>query len=458
MYRRNDQHFGGRGGRQWGNGDYNRYPAADLEAPPNRRGGFRGGRQERRPRQEQVDVPAAAPAQAVAPAPPPALPAPRHLSKTASPLSNDPLYLESFMNELGTDMQAAPVTNEVHPTHIGFTDVVEEDYRAIAARSHVYAKNVSPAMHNYYFGMLLHGRMLDIHHQNGHILQNDEQDLIHQLESQPYPITKTFELYTSGFGNTAFQGSTEHDFNYIKPDLVRAENISGFYGPIEENAVDYATYVCPGVLAQRVVEDVAATVAPAANPLPPEWQLEVDLADQDVEDPPAPPQPNRRCIGWAPRQRLRQEMMAALANAGINENEFRSENPTIPVNMRLMNYVSAQLSNVRGFVECKIPHGRVGSSAQLVTCVIDEMDRVTGQSPIRMPGSVAFFATAFRYRVLMAGGQGMFAPYDNAPGNLNLERNRLGEPGFLNQLDYTTIKTSSIQRLRRIVKDNFSIT
>lgn len=382
-------------------------------------------RQDRRPRQEPIEAPVpAAPAPAPAPAPALPLPGPKHLSKTASPLTNDPLYLESFMNELGTDMQEAPLTNEVRPTHIGFTDVVEEDYRAVTARSHVYAKNVSPSMHNYYFGMLLHGRMLDIQRQNGYVITNDERDFIEQLESQPYPITKTFELYTSGFGNTAFQASTEHEFNYDKPDLVRAENISGFFGPIEEHAVDYSTYVCPGVLAQRIVEDVAATNAPAANPLPPEWQLEVDLADADVEDAPAPPQPNRRCIGWAPRQRLRQEMMAALNNAGIGEAEFHSENPSIPVNMRLLNYVSAQLSNVPGFVECKIPHGRIGSSAQLVTCVIDEQDRVTGQSPGRMPGSVAFFATAFRNRVQMAAGEAMFAPYDQAPANLGLERNK----------------------------------
>lgn len=453
MYRQN---YGGRGGRQWGAGDYNRYPEADLEAPARRRGGFRGGRQARHPRQE---APAEAPAPAPVPAPaaPLPLPTPKHLSKTASPLSNDPLYLESYMNELGTDMQPAPVTNEVHPTHIGFTDVVEEDYRAITAKSHVYAKNVSPAMHSYYFGMLLHARMLDINRQNGHVITSDERDFVEQLESQPYPITKTFELYSSGFGNTAFQGSTEHEFVYNKPDLVRAENISGFFGPIEENAADYATYVCPGVLAQRIIEDVAATVAPAAHPLPPEWQLEVDLPDPEVEDAPQPAQPNRRCVGWAPRQRLRQEMMAALHNAGVDEGHFESENPSLPINMRLMNYISAQLSNVRGFVECKLPHGRVGSSSQLVTCVVDDLNRVTGQCPVRMPASVAFFATAFRYRVQMAAGEGMFAPFDGAPNNLGLERNRLAEPMFLNQLDYTTIKTSSIQRLRRIVKDNFAV-
>lgn len=96
--------------------------------------------------------------------------------------------------------------------------------------------------------------------------------------------------------------------------------------------------------------------------------------------------------------------------------------------MRLMNYVSSQLSAVRGFVECKIPHGHVGSSAQLVTCVIDELDRVTGQSPVRMPGSVAFFATAFRYREQMAAGQGMFAPNDNAPDNLGLRGINLPNP------------------------------
>ncbi|CAB3222417.1 unnamed protein product [Arctia plantaginis] len=249
QYRPN--YHGGRGGAQWGVGGFNRHPRPNLEAPV--RGNFRGRNNSNRggPRPQQAATPAAP---EVAELPP--VPAPKHLSKTTSPLTNDPLYLESFMNELGTEMRKAPINNEVHPGHYGFARIVEEDFKSVCARSHTYGKNISESMHSYYMGMITHIRMLEIHRQNGNILTNAESDLLMQFNCEPYPVTKLFEQYLSGFGNTSIPGSTDCEFVFNKPPNVAANNIIGFFGPLNANAVDYGTYVCPGVLAQRIVEDV----------------------------------------------------------------------------------------------------------------------------------------------------------------------------------------------------------
>lgn len=42
------------------------------------------------------------------------------------------------MNELGTEMRRAPRIGEVHLGHFGFARVVEEDYKTVTARSHIY--------------------------------------------------------------------------------------------------------------------------------------------------------------------------------------------------------------------------------------------------------------------------------------------------------------------------------
>lgn len=65
-------------------------------------------------------------------------------------------------------------------------------------------------------------------------------------------------------------------------------------------------------------------------------------------------------------------MISALAAARVNEHQFHSENPVLPFNTRLMNYISYQMSENRGFVEGKILSTRVGSVAQLVANVLDD--------------------------------------------------------------------------------------
>lgn len=147
----------GRGGAQWGKGRFNRTPVPELEAP--RRSGFRGtGGKSRRPNVTQNVVPEVPIRSEVPP-----LPTPKHLSKKSSELSNDPLYLESFMNEMGTERRRAPQINEVHPGYFGFPRLIEEDHKSATARSHIYGKNVSESMHAYYVGMNLHARMLNIY-------------------------------------------------------------------------------------------------------------------------------------------------------------------------------------------------------------------------------------------------------------------------------------------------------
>lgn len=442
--------FSGRGGAQWGRGGRNVNPHPELEAPRRGRAGRYGGP----PRRAQPPPPQEERAAVAAEAPPTGVPQPKHLSKTTSPLSNDPLYLESFMNEMGTEMRMAPVANEVHPGHYGMAQLVEEDFKSMTGRSHVYAKNVSESMHSYYISMHVYARMLSLRRQCGAVISPDEADFVTQMEMGAYSLTKLTEQYLAGFGDTTIPGSMECDFMFNKPALVASDGIIGYFGPIAENPVDYSTYVCPGVVAQRICEDMVRTLANPAEDPGDEWQLEIDQPEDGVEEP--APQPNRRCIGWAPRERLRQEMMTALTHARITPEAFHADNPSLPINTRLMNYIHYQLSEVRGYVESTFPTSRTGSVGQTVTAVVNEQDEVSIRGPFPVAGSVAFFASAFRYRINVEHNPQILAPYDGAPVIPNLERNRLAESPLLNQHLYQTIYCNSNTRLKRIVKFNFA--
>lgn len=300
-------------------------------------------------------------------------------------------------------------------------------------------------MHSYYVGMQVYARMLDLHRQTGSTVTVDESDFITQMETGNYVTTKLVEQYTAGFGNTTLPSSTECDFKFDKPVLQAGDNIVGFFGP----------YVSPGVLAQRIVEDAARTVAPNAEDPGDNWQLEIDQPDAEDEDAPAAPQPNRRCIGWAPRERLRQEMMTALGHARITPEAFHSDNPSIPINTRLMNYIHYQLSETHGFVEGSVPRSKTGSTAQIMTAVLNDRNEVSIRGPYPATASIAFFASAFRYRVDISQHPQILAPYEGAPLIPNLERNRLQNP-ILNEHLYHTIFCDSNARLKRIVKSNFA--
>lgn len=229
LYRPN--YYAGRAETEWGRGRHNRFPAAELEAP--HRGGHRGsGGSARQRLVTPIMAAEAAPREEPLPS----------LSKTTSQLTNDPLYLESFMNELGTEIRRAPQVSEVHSGHFGFPRLVEEDYKSATARSHIYGINVSESMHAYYVGMNLYARMLEILPKTGNILTVGETDFCTQMQCEPYSVTKAVEQYASGIGNITIPNSADCDFVYDKPDLVPGENIVEFFGPIQANAVDYASY------------------------------------------------------------------------------------------------------------------------------------------------------------------------------------------------------------------------
>lgn len=107
-------------------------------------------------------------------------------------------------------------------------------------------------------------------------------------------------------------------------------------------------------------------------------------------------------------------MVAALNHARITPDGFHADNPSLPLNTRLMTYVHYQLSEVRGFVEGTFPKSKTGSVAQTVTAVLNDQDEVSIRGPFPVAGSIAFFASAFRYRVNVQANPQILAPYDEA--------------------------------------------
>lgn len=91
--------------------------------------------------------------------------------------------------------------------------------------------------------------------------------------------------------------------------------------------------------------------------------------------------------------------MTALGHARVAPEAFHSDNLSLPLNTRLMTYIHYQLSEVRGFVEGITPKTKVGSVAQTTTAVLNDHNEVSVRGPFSVSGSIAFFASAFRYRI-----------------------------------------------------------
>ena len=110
--------------------------------------------------------------------------------------------------------------------------------------------------------MHVYARLLSIHHQNGHQLTADEEDFIEQIHRHPCAMSKLTSLYLSGFENSAIPGSVESHFQMLKPQFNEATGIPGFFGSVIQRPGDYMSYPCPGVLAQRMMEDLRLTGEP----------------------------------------------------------------------------------------------------------------------------------------------------------------------------------------------------
>lgn len=325
---------------------------------------------------------------------PQGVPEPLHLSKTSSELKNDPLYDEAFFPSPSDELREISKESEIFPGAEGLIPLVNEIYLDVCARSHNYKRNVSLSAHTYYFGTILYARMLSLQRANKRMLSFDEEQFAVQIMEQGgFTVPQSFQRYLAGFGNTSLPSGVKQWFNMNKPELDEANGLLGYFGPIGIFPGAYASYPCPGVLAQRIMEDLRFTV----ERNDPDWDLPPQFL---LEDCPI----NQNCIGYARAVALTGDQVQFFGTKHIVHDEFRSVNNSLPVNPQLLNGVQKFLSEVPGLKLMPTPTNDVGSQGQLVTVKVSDFTRrhermlYVAKAPLRINGSIAFLGSSYLYK------------------------------------------------------------
>lgn len=333
-----------------------------------------------------------------------------YLSKTASVVKNDPLFEEAYFPHPSEEFRAVADEQKIYSSCEAFMPVADATYNNLCAVNPSYKKAISPSLHNYYFGNLTYARLLQLHAAEGGTLTHGEEYFLDQIIQGRgidggYTMPKTFHHYLSGFGNSTIPGGRDIKFAFNKPTLTQQRVVlddqhqvvvPGFFGNMEENIGKYAAYPSPGVLTQRVLQDLSATVAHVGGA----WNLpaEIGWGEHVI---------NRNCIGYARSAVLRPEAIQTFNDANVFHGEMGFQNVDLPLNIPLMNQVAYKLRATNNLVMCGFPDVPLGSTGQLVyeePHDTDCFDVLTdclfvARSTLRIPSAVGYLGSTFLYQV-----------------------------------------------------------
>lgn len=339
-----------------------------------------------RPRgKKQGQTPRPVPTSIAAPLPapiPPVVPKPQHLSKTSSPLQNDPLWLEAFSIEGDKGFTEEAGVKKFAVSTDGFTSLVRRTYHVTCAADKEFSRNVSPAMYEYYNTQHFWARTAAIREHRG-MANEDERRIVRYLQSSEYIVHEPINIYLRGIGDFDDPSGTQHRFELLRlPGNQRHEGVPGFFGRVSANThYLYESLPSPGVAAKRLQQDYAFTLNPALNPVwdlpdavrpeeqainqpqaaeaenalvpPAQQQLDVDPAAQNADDVPeveqeavvhGQPLPTANLLGWMPSQRLTSEQRQAYESCGINgQDDFPSDIDRFALSFALFEHIAARV-------------------------------------------------------------------------------------------------------------------
>lgn len=329
-------------------------------------------------------------------------PAPAHLSKADSKLRNDPLYAEAIFPEPSQEFRQETKNMSFTPGCDGFVPLTQEIYSTISARNHNFKRYVSESAFTYYLGMHLEYRLLSLSDQYQHELTEGERNLVDAMEAAQYVVPASFAMYLGGFGGVDLPSGATQDFGILEREYVTGSNgIPGYFGPISDRADLYTSYVCPGLLAQRVVESVYI----AKNRIKvKEWNLPDNLAyyppDREGEecDPDAEPFPlNTNCLGYLPLEDLSYEQISFLEGCGITEDRFPCYQK-VPFCAPLMNAIQNYLYLVPRIILKSVTKNKQGSEGQLVVVKNSrDFGLISPSSAYKMVGNIGSIGASFQY-------------------------------------------------------------
>jgi hypothetical protein len=212
---------------------------------------------------------------------PPAIPKPQHLSKTQTPLTNDPLWLEAFVIDGDRGFIEEAGEQKFTITADSFITLSRRTYETVCAADKEFGRHVSPGMYQYYNVIHFWARIAAIRDHYGYAT-DDEKNLIRYLSSREHPLHEPINAYLRGIGDFSDPSGTEHKFRLLRlPSREDFAGIGGFFGPVcPQTHHLYEPLPSPGVAALKVLNDLLFTRDPRLHPV---WDLPDDLRPEPIE-------------------------------------------------------------------------------------------------------------------------------------------------------------------------------
>lgn len=218
---------------------------------------------------------------------PKTVPQTKFIAKKETPLTNDPLWKESFILDGETGFVSQDSAKEFNADAVGFTHLVDQEYRALTDVDKFYSKSVPASAHAYYHTIIYWYKIALIAQKRG-TSSLDQDRLVNFVKGYSSAVIATgVGKYLEGLGDYTDMAGIKH--------LLRAQepNMEGDFGrATAETHSLYETLPAPAVAFERVVQEFLASqrgMQPNNH-----W---VPNGVAPVVAPPAQPQPNdpQRC-------------------------------------------------------------------------------------------------------------------------------------------------------------------
>nr|UQE85431.1 putative capsid protein [Krahall insect-associated virus 2] len=346
--------------------------------------------------------------QVLNPSPPGTVPQGQYLSKTSTPLSNDPLSEKAYFSSPGSAFLPVATRERICGGTTILPALQNEVYTKLCAVSPMYSKTVPKCGHDYYIAVLTYYRLLKLHKKTGGTLSSSESGFVYQMDDAGFTTVKSHSLFLAGLGDTKIPSGREIYFLFIKPQLAVGEirlggreyRIPGYFGPIEENLGAYAGYPCLGVYAQRILQDLWCV----EHPRDIDWDLPDGIAFDGYSV-------NPNCLGYEPATRLSSEQQLFLRGCGLRLTDFQFENQDLPIHFELLVGIHMKLGGTRVGLH-PISDLRMGSVGQVPVEVVTSQftDRAVraiyrAETSSELPAAEGYLGSTFLYNMHKTEGR-----------------------------------------------------
>jgi hypothetical protein len=337
---------------------------------------------------------------------PPVVPKPQHLSKTATPLTNDPLWMECFVIDGDRGLTEDAGEQKFTVTTDSFVSLTKRTYDNVCAADKEFNRHVSLSMYHYYNTIHLWARLAAIREHTG-LATEDEHNLRRYVSSNQYPLHEPVNAYLRGIGDFEDPSGTEHKYRLLRlPGREEYEGIAGYFGQVSDETHHlYESLPSPGVAAQRVVADLNYTLGQGAkiwdmpDDLRPEEEIDEEVEDEEEEEideaipeverhegvPEAVrPLPTANLLGWSPAVRLTNEQRQVLENCGVQEEGFADHLVRFALNNGLFESVADRIRTSADRYKCgaSLHEHQSGSLTQCL--FVEKEDRQVAFSRTKM--------------------------------------------------------------------------